>query len=117
MDETRLRSSPSRRVSTTSDHSDEPTPDLRSVAEPTPKPFAGPGRCTIPKDVGESIEALRLYPTAIGANVAAEIDQHNVYGPLYRKWLKGPGHDFFPGVREWGDRASSRLLVRRFWAL
>ena len=25
--------------------------------------------------------------------------------------------DFFPGVREWGDRASSRLLVRRFWAL
>ena len=29
VDETRLRSSPSRRVSTTSDHSDEPTPDLR----------------------------------------------------------------------------------------
>ena len=24
--------------------------------------------------------------------------------------------DFFPGVREWGDRASSRVLVRRFWA-
>ena len=59
---------------------------FRSVAEPTPKPFAGPGRCMIPNDVGESIEALRLYPTAIGANVAAEIDRHDVVSvPLLKK--------------------------------
>ena len=40
----------------------------------------------IPNDVGESIEALRLYPTAIGANVAAEIDRHDVVSvPLLKK--------------------------------
>jgi hypothetical protein len=63
---------------------------FRSVTEPTPQPFAGPGRCLLPKDVGVEIAALKLYPTAVGAHVADEIHQHLVYGPLYRKYLKGP---------------------------
>ena len=32
---------------------------FRSVAEPTPKPFAGPGRCMIPNDVGASMSSAR----------------------------------------------------------